>query len=65
LVVPVFFLVSLLGLADQASQRYEAWTLGKNFGALASIGYESGWVSGCSEKLKDSNPSKFYPEVRE
>jgi hypothetical protein len=65
LLAPILIVFSLFGLAQQTNARFEAWNSGKNFGALASVSADSGWVSNCFQDLRNANPGKFYPEFEE
>lgn len=65
LIVPILTIFSLFGLAQQADARFQAWNSGKNFGALASLNADSGWIGDCYEALRNANPGKFYSEFEE
>jgi hypothetical protein len=63
LITPALIAFSIFGLAQQTNARFDAWSLGKNFGALSSLSSDSGWANDCFRALRDSEPLKFYPEL--
>lgn len=56
--------VSVLGITKEADNRYVKWTSGENYGALPSVGQKGDWVNSCYTKLRESNPQKFYLELK-
>ena len=63
MILPVMFLFSLVGISTQSANRYDSWIAGENYGAISSIGIQSGWVHSCFIDLKSSDPAKYYEEV--